>query len=68
LVEAGVGCFGEFGSPSLFEFVPPPSIGGVLLVASGITSADCGSRYWDVGGVLVGVSMWLVLCVKRGCF
>jgi len=56
LVEVGVGCFGEFGKPSLLEFVPPPSIGGVLLVASGIMSDVGGSLYWDVGGVLVGVS------------
>ena len=68
MVEAGVGCFGEFGRPSLFEFVPPPSIGGVLLVASGILSDDGGALYWDVAGVLVGVSMWWTLIVKRGCF
>ena len=68
MVEVGVGYFGEFGRPSLFHFVPPSSIGGVILVASGIMSDDGGSLYWDVGGVLVGVSMWWVLGVKRDCF
>ena len=68
MVEVGVGCFGEFGKPSLFDFVTPPIIGGVLLVASGIMSDDDGLLYWDVGGVLVGISMRWVLSVKRGCF
>jgi hypothetical protein len=68
LVKVDVGCFGEFGRLSLFEFVPPPSIEGVLLVASGIMSDDDGLLCWDVGGVLVGVSLWWILGVERGCF
>ena len=48
----------------MFEFVPPPSVVGVLLVARGIRSDDGGSLYWDVGGVLVGVSLWWVLGVE----
>ena len=65
MVEVDVGCFGEFGRPSLLEFVPPPSVEGVLLVMRGIMSDDSGSLYWDVGGVLVGVFLWWVLCVVR---
>ena len=66
MVEVGAGCFGEFGRPSLFNFYPPPSVEGVLLVASGIMSDDDGSLYWDVGGVLVGLSLWWVLGVEMG--
>jgi len=50
----------------LFQFVPP-SVEGVLLVASGIMSDDGGCCIWDVGGVLVGVSLWWVLGVEMGC-
>ena len=58
MVEIGVGCFGEFGRPSLFEFVPPPSVEGVLLVASGVMNDDCGfvvlGCWWGIsGGILV---------------
>ena len=51
----------------MFEFVPPPSVEGVILVASGIMSDDGGSIYFDVGGVLVGVSLWWVLGVEMDC-
>jgi len=68
LIEVGVRYFGEIGRPSLFEFVPPPSIGEVFLVVSEMMSHDGDLVYWDVGVVLVGVSMSWVLGVKRSCF
>ena len=51
----------------MFEFVPPPSVEGILLLASGVMNDDGDSLYWDVGGVLVGKSLWWVLKFDMGC-
>ena len=55
MIEVGVGIFGKFGGPGLFDFVTPPSIGKVTLVASGVVSDDISSVLWVVSGVKSGV-------------
>jgi len=52
----------------LLEFVPPPSIEEVLLLASGIVSDGGCSRMWVAGGIMVSIPMSLVLDVRGGVF